>query len=91
MFDKAMSSSLDEQLAKKQEKQGQKWLGYLSTIASLAGSRPGVAGAEQIGMPRVVLQSSFTSRAEFPSANAIMEGFGGADLTISKLCDKPSS
>ncbi|XWS12278.1 hypothetical protein CRYUN_Cryun37aG0075800 [Craigia yunnanensis] len=54
----------------------------------IAGSKSGVAGAEQIGMPRVVLRSSFTSRAEFPSANAIMDGFGGADLTISKLCQK---
>ncbi|XVF40016.1 hypothetical protein PTKIN_Ptkin01aG0078700 [Pterospermum kingtungense] len=54
----------------------------------IAGSKPGVAAAEQIGMPRVVLRSSFTSRAEFPSANAIMDGFGGADLTISKLCQK---
>ncbi|XVF27209.1 hypothetical protein REPUB_Repub14bG0087400 [Reevesia pubescens] len=54
----------------------------------IAGSKSGVAGAEQIGMPRVVLRSSFTSRAEFPSANAVMDGFGGADLTISKLCQK---
>ncbi|OMO65884.1 hypothetical protein COLO4_30938 [Corchorus olitorius] len=54
----------------------------------IAGSKSGVDGAEQIGMPRVVLRSSFTSRAEFPSANAIMDGFGGADLTISKLCQK---
>jgi len=28
---------------------------------------------------------SLTSRAEFPSAKAVMDGFGGADLTISKL------
>jgi hypothetical protein len=28
---------------------------------------------------------SLTTRAEFPSAKAIMDGFGGADLTISKL------
>ncbi|GKV44276.1 hypothetical protein SLEP1_g51471 [Rubroshorea leprosula] len=51
----------------------------------IAGSRSGVSGAEQIGMPCVVLRSSFTSRGEFPSANAVMDGFGGADLTISKL------
>ncbi|KAK8608224.1 hypothetical protein V6N13_023653 [Hibiscus sabdariffa] len=54
----------------------------------IAGSKSGLAAAEQIGMPRVVLRSSFTSRAEFPTANAIMDGFGGADLTISKLCQK---
>ncbi|KAE8722928.1 Haloacid dehalogenase-like hydrolase (HAD) superfamily protein isoform 2 [Hibiscus syriacus] len=54
----------------------------------IAGSQPGLDAAEQIGMPRVVLRSSFTSRAEFPTANAIMDGFGGPDLTISKLCQK---
>jgi len=31
---------------------------------------------------------SLTSRAEFHSAKAIMDGFGGADLTISKLRQK---
>ncbi|PWA44825.1 Mog1/PsbP, alpha/beta/alpha sandwich [Artemisia annua] len=36
----------------------------------VAGSLPGVAAAEQIGMPCVVLRSRLTSRAEFPSANA---------------------
>ncbi|KAJ4981921.1 hypothetical protein NE237_032758 [Protea cynaroides] len=54
----------------------------------IAGSQSGVMGAERIGMPCVVLRSSLTSRAEFPSANAIMDGFGGADLTISKLRNK---
>ncbi|XWS19947.1 hypothetical protein CRYUN_Cryun31cG0059400 [Craigia yunnanensis] len=125
---KAMSSSLDEQLAKEARKAAsaekqriakevasmlkvsvnidtssseslEKIVAALragSEIAGIpvynciliAGSKSGVAGAEQIGMPRVVLRSSFTSRAEFPSANAIMDGFGGADLTISKLCQK---
>ncbi|XP_048141269.1 CBBY-like protein isoform X2 [Rhodamnia argentea] len=51
----------------------------------VAGSQSGVAAAERIGMPCVVVRSSFTSRAEFPSAKAVMDGFGGADLTISKL------
>ncbi|KAF3962387.1 hypothetical protein CMV_013097 [Castanea mollissima] len=51
----------------------------------IAGNQTGVAGAEQIGMPCIVLRSSLTSRAEFHSAKAIMDGFGGADLTISKL------
>ncbi|KAI3420485.1 uncharacterized protein J3R85_012793 [Psidium guajava] len=51
----------------------------------VAGSQPGVAAAERIGMPCVVVRSSSTSRAEFPSAKAVMDGFGGADLTISKL------
>ncbi|CAK7336925.1 unnamed protein product [Dovyalis caffra] len=54
----------------------------------IAGSQSGVAGAERIGMPCVVLRSSLTSRAEFPSAKATMDGFGGPDLTISKLLDK---
>ncbi|XP_054800832.1 CBBY-like protein [Prosopis cineraria] len=51
----------------------------------VAGSKSGVAGAEVVGMPCVVLRSSLTSRAEFPSANAIFDGFGGGDLTISRL------
>ncbi|KAG7964011.1 hypothetical protein I3843_09G146900 [Carya illinoinensis] len=54
----------------------------------IAGSQLGVSGADQIGMPCIVLRSSLTSRAEFPSAKAIMDGFGGADLTVSKLCQK---
>ncbi|KAJ9168583.1 hypothetical protein P3X46_020086 [Hevea brasiliensis] len=54
----------------------------------VAGSQSGVAAAGQIGMPCVVLRSSLTSRAEFPSAKAVMDGFGGADLTISKLRQK---
>ncbi|KAM1107789.1 hypothetical protein EV1_004473 [Malus domestica] len=57
----------------------------------IAGSQSGVAGAERVGMPCVVLRSSLTARAEFPSANAIMDGFGGADLTISKLRNKRRS
>ncbi|XVE51709.1 hypothetical protein DITRI_Ditri02bG0062900 [Diplodiscus trichospermus] len=128
VFGKAMSSGLDEQLAKEARKAAsaekqrianevasmlkvsvnidtssseslEKIVAALragSEIAGIpvhncvliAGSKSGVTGAEQIGMPRVVLRSSFTSRAEFPSANAIMDGFGGADLTISKLCQK---
>ncbi|KAK4779204.1 hypothetical protein SAY86_006732 [Trapa natans] len=51
----------------------------------VAGSQSGVGGAQQIGMSCVVLRSSLISRAEFPSAKAIMDGFGGADLTISRL------
>lgn len=54
----------------------------------IAGSQSGVAGAEQIGMPCVVLRSSSTSRTHFPSAKATVDGFGGPDLTISKLLDK---
>ncbi|KAL5775477.1 hypothetical protein ACOSP7_013034 [Xanthoceras sorbifolium] len=54
----------------------------------IAGSQSGVTGAHQVGMPCIVLRSSLTSRAEFPSANAVMDGFGGADLTISKLLQK---
>lgn len=32
-----------------------------------------------------IVSCSLTSRAEFPLANATADGFGGADLTISKL------
>ncbi|CAI9299131.1 unnamed protein product [Lactuca saligna] len=51
----------------------------------VAGSLPGVTAAEQIGMPCVVLRSRLTSRAEFPSADAILDSFGAPDLTISRL------
>ncbi|KAL8231760.1 hypothetical protein R6Q57_001538 [Mikania cordata] len=51
----------------------------------VAGSLPGVAAAEQIGMPCVVLRSRLTSRAEFPSAKAVLDSFGAPDLTVSRL------
>ncbi|XP_026427836.1 CBBY-like protein [Papaver somniferum] len=51
----------------------------------IAGGQSGVSGSQCIAMPCIVLRSSSTSRAEFPSARAIMDGFGGADLTVSKL------
>ncbi|KAK1283503.1 hypothetical protein QJS10_CPB21g01141 [Acorus calamus] len=54
----------------------------------IAGSQSGVLAAECIRMPCVVLRSSLTARAEFRSANAVMDGFGGADLTIAKLLNK---
>ncbi|KAJ6846971.1 haloacid dehalogenase-like hydrolase domain-containing protein [Iris pallida] len=54
----------------------------------IAGSQSGVIGAEHIGMPCLVLRSSLTARAEFKKAKAVMDGFGGADLTISKLRNK---
>ncbi|XP_057971635.1 uncharacterized protein LOC131160220 isoform X2 [Malania oleifera] len=54
----------------------------------IAGSQSGLAGAQRVGMPCIVVRSSSTSRAEFPSASAVMDGFGGADLTISKLHQK---
>ncbi|KAL3631599.1 hypothetical protein CASFOL_024583 [Castilleja foliolosa] len=56
----------------------------------VAGSQSGVAAAERISMPCVVLRSSSTSRGEFPSAIDVMDGFGGADLTISRLRRKLS-
>ncbi|KAL0926541.1 hypothetical protein M5K25_002780 [Dendrobium thyrsiflorum] len=54
----------------------------------IAGSQSGVVGAEKIGIPSVVIRSSSTARAEFRRANAVMDGFGGADLTVSKLLSK---
>ncbi|KAL6538743.1 hypothetical protein OROGR_012731 [Orobanche gracilis] len=51
----------------------------------VAGSQYGVAAAERISMPCVVLRSSSTTRADFPSAVAVMDGFGGDGLTISAL------
>ncbi|ERN14842.1 hypothetical protein AMTR_s00032p00130220 [Amborella trichopoda] len=54
----------------------------------IAGSQSGALAAERIGMPCLVLRSSFTARAEFRSARAVMEGFGAGDLTISKLLNR---
>ncbi|CAM8981769.1 unnamed protein product [Rhodiola kirilowii] len=54
----------------------------------IAGSQIGVAGAECVGIPCVVVRSSLTSRAEFSSVEATYDGFGGADLTIGKLQNK---
>ncbi|KAF6139533.1 hypothetical protein GIB67_015490 [Kingdonia uniflora] len=51
----------------------------------IAGSRPGVLGAECLGLPCVFLRSSLTSRAECRSAKAILDDFGEPDLTVSKL------
>ncbi|KAK1368147.1 Haloacid dehalogenase-like hydrolase domain-containing protein [Heracleum sosnowskyi] len=60
----------------------------VSNCVLIAGSQSGVAGAERIGMPCIVLRSSSTNRAEFTSANATLDGFGAADLTIAKLLNK---
>ncbi|WVZ91459.1 hypothetical protein U9M48_037627 [Paspalum notatum var. saurae] len=54
----------------------------------VAGSQSGVLAAKRIGMPCVVVRSSFTARAEFQSAKAVMDGYGGTDLTLSKLLSK---
>ncbi|PIA25116.1 hypothetical protein AQUCO_12500024v1 [Aquilegia coerulea] len=54
----------------------------------IAGSQSGLLGAERSGMPCVILWSSLTYRSEFPSADAIMDGFGGAHLTVSRLRQK---
>ncbi|CAK9321296.1 unnamed protein product [Citrullus colocynthis] len=60
----------------------------VSNCILIAGTQSGIDGAERIGMPRIVLRSSLTSRAEFPSANAIMDGFGVGGLTITRLRQK---
>ncbi|CAH9111880.1 unnamed protein product [Cuscuta europaea] len=52
----------------------------------VAGSQSWVSAAEQIGMLCVAVRSSLTANAEFPGANVAMDGFGGEDLTISRLC-----
>ncbi|CAN7102629.1 unnamed protein product [Brassica rapa subsp. narinosa] len=57
----------------------------------VAGSQSGVSAAKMIGMPCVVMRSSLTARGEFPSAKGVMDGFGGADLTIQKLRHKIKS
>ncbi|XP_020588317.1 uncharacterized protein LOC110030092 isoform X2 [Phalaenopsis equestris] len=54
----------------------------------IAGSQSGLVGAERIGLSSVVIRSSSTARAEFDKAKAVMDGFGGADLTVSKLLNK---
>ncbi|KAE8647777.1 CBBY-like protein [Cucumis sativus] len=60
----------------------------VSNCILVAGTQSGIDGAERIGMPRIVIRSSLTSRAEFPSANAIMDGFGVGGLTITRLRQK---
>ncbi|KAL8107578.1 hypothetical protein AgCh_024116 [Apium graveolens] len=60
----------------------------VSNCVLVSGGQSGVAGAERIGMPCIVLRSSSTNRAEFTSANATLDGFGAADLTIAKLLNK---
>ncbi|KAL9258110.1 CBBY-like protein [Drosera capensis] len=55
------------------------------SCALVAGTHTAVAAADRIGMPCIVLQSSLTSTATFPSAKAVMDGFGDADLTVSRL------
>ncbi|KAJ4788023.1 Haloacid dehalogenase-like hydrolase (HAD) superfamily protein [Rhynchospora pubera] len=54
----------------------------------LSGSQTGVLAAERVAMPCVVIRNSLTARAEFRSAKIVIDGFGGADLTISKLLSK---
>ncbi|MCO5602739.1 hypothetical protein L7F22_056877 [Adiantum nelumboides] len=51
----------------------------------LAGGDAGVQAAERIGMPCVAVRSSFTSRAEFPAAMAVLEAFGAGSLTLQRL------
>ncbi|GAB2213973.1 hypothetical protein Droror1_Dr00018302 [Drosera rotundifolia] len=53
--------------------------------ALVAGTHTAVAAADRIGMPCIVLQSSLTSTATFPSAKAVMDGFGDVGLTVSRL------
>lgn len=83
-IDTSLSESLDKIVAALHA--GAEYAGLpLCNCVLVAGSQSGVAGAERAGMPCVVLRSSLTSRAEFPLALATVDGFGGADLTISKL------
>jgi len=51
----------------------------------LAGAQTGLLVASRIGMPCVVVRSSATSRAEFPTAKAVLEGFGPGDITLARL------
>lgn len=86
-LDSSSSESLQKTVAALRA--GAEYVGVsVNNCVLIAGSQSGVAGAEQIGMPCVVLRSSSTSRTQFPSAKATVDGFGGPDLTISKLLDK---
>lgn len=51
----------------------------------LAGSQTGPSAASRIDMPCVVVRSSTTARAEFPTAKAVLEGFGPGDITLAIL------
>ncbi|RLN28348.1 hypothetical protein C2845_PM05G00770 [Panicum miliaceum] len=95
---KGVTSSLDEQLIKEAQKaasaEKQRIAEEVASILKLSvditasESQSGVLAAERIGMPCVVVRCSSTARAEFPSAKAVMDGFGGTDLTVSKLLSK---
>ncbi|KAL2930496.1 Adenosylhomocysteinase [Bienertia sinuspersici] len=54
----------------------------------VAGNLQTVYAAEATGMPCIVLRNSLTSRAEFRSTVAVMDGFGDVDLTVSKMRTK---
>ncbi|XP_028803175.1 CBBY-like protein isoform X2 [Neltuma alba] len=83
-IDTTLSESLEKTVAA--IRAGAEYAGLpVCNCVLIAGSKSGVDGAGVVGMPCVVLRSSLTSRAEFPSANAIFDGFGGGDLTISRL------
>ncbi|KAL5549977.1 hypothetical protein UlMin_000153 [Ulmus minor] len=65
---------------------GAKSVGVLvSNCVLIAGSQYGV---ERVGMPCIVLRSNLTSRAEFPLAKAVLDGFGGVNHSLSKLRQK---
>lgn len=57
----------------------------------VAGSQRAVIAAEIIGMPCIFVRSRLTSRAEFPSAVSVVDGFGNVGLTVSKLRSKLST
>ncbi|MED6119442.1 hypothetical protein PIB30_011806 [Stylosanthes scabra] len=83
-IDTTLSESIDKIVAALRA--GAEYAGLpVCNCVLIAGSQHGVAGANRVGMPCVVLRSSLTSRAEFPLANATMDSFGSPDLTISRL------
>ncbi|MED6145776.1 hypothetical protein PIB30_028386 [Stylosanthes scabra] len=83
-IDTTLSESIDKIVAALRA--GAEYAGLpVCNCVLVAGSQYGVAGANRVGMPCVVLRSSLTSRAEFPLANATMDSFGSPDLTISRL------
>ncbi|BBH01269.1 Haloacid dehalogenase-like hydrolase superfamily protein [Prunus dulcis] len=95
------SSGMDEQLAKEAikavsaEKQR-----IAEEVASLLKLNVEIDTTPSESLEKVIatlragqkmLEYHLTARAEFPSANATMDGFGGADLTITKLRNKRRS
>ncbi|RWW11424.1 hypothetical protein GW17_00024971 [Ensete ventricosum] len=81
---KGVSSSLEELLAKEVQKAGEK-LNMDLPLDLIFHINHSLLFSCVMNCRCAVCYFSATARAEFRSAKAVMDAFGGADLTISKL------